>query len=63
MARTALIYVRQSKESGNNVSPQQQEADCRRVLASSDHIQVFSDLGVSGELPMRERPGAKTLDD
>src|SRR5438552_6872145 len=61
MARTALIYVRQSKESGNNVSPQQQEADCRRVLASSDHIQVFSDLGVSGELPMRERPGAKAM--
>src|SRR5205823_5997907 len=35
----------------------------RRVpeVATADSVMVFSDLGVSGELPMRERPGAKAM--
>jgi DNA invertase Pin-like site-specific DNA recombinase len=63
MSKTAFIYVRQSKESDNNVSPAQQEAHCRRVpeVAVADRVVVFSDLGVSGELPMQERPGAMAM--
>jgi DNA invertase Pin-like site-specific DNA recombinase len=49
---TALIYIRQSrhKEGERTVSPEVQEQQCRVLpsVADCDHIEVFSDLDVSG---------------
>ena len=49
---TALIYIRQSrhKEGERTVSPEVQEQQCRALpsVADCDHIEVFSDLDVSG---------------
>jgi hypothetical protein len=44
---TGLIYVRQSKESEQSVSPETQEAACRRLpaIAACEQILVYSDLG------------------
>jgi DNA invertase Pin-like site-specific DNA recombinase len=63
MTKTALIYVRQSKESETSASPATQEAACRHLpaVAACDHVIVYSDLGISGGKPPEKRPGFLAL--
>ena len=60
---TALVYVRQSKESEGSVSPEIQEAACRKLtaVAACDNVLVYRDLGVSGGKPPEKRPGFLAL--
>ncbi len=61
----ALIYIRQSKESERSVSPETQEAACRKLqpVTESDSVLVLRDLGVSGGKPPEKRPGFLALRD
>ena len=62
---TALVYVRQSKESERSVSPAVQESACRNLpaVAACDTITVYRDLGISGGKPPEKRPGFMALRD
>lgn len=63
---TALIYVRQSKETEGSVSPETQEAACRRlpaVVACDTAVMVYRDLGISGGKPPEKRPDFLALRD
>lgn len=54
-----MIYVRQSKDSERSVSPENQEAACRKLaaVAACERVTVFKDLGISGGQPPAKRPG------
>ncbi len=58
MSRIAAIYVRQSstRVGDKDVSPEQQEAACRRLpaVAACDVVEVYKDLNRSGQDPTRE---------
>jgi DNA invertase Pin-like site-specific DNA recombinase len=61
-----LGYLRVSTDDQkNNTSPESQEQIIRGVAmtcgASSFDVQIFSDLGVSGSIPLEQRPGGKKL--
>src|SRR5713226_3603131 len=61
--KTALIYVRQSKQSETSISPETQESACRAIpaVAACDKVIVYRDLGLSGGKSPEKRPGFLSL--
>lgn len=49
MSRYEAIYVRQSVEKDESLSPKSQESNCKKICKNKKNIKVYADVGFSGK--------------